>query len=239
MGLRKGAEKVAPYVAALIALAALITLIVAMIVSKDVLATVGIVAAGAVVFGLLVWGLFSGFALAVSEERARDLELPDRKAAKIGFILGFPTAILTFAISKGVQFYGKHLTDYNKQIALGAVALGVVLFYGGIGFANGLGWMLVWILGTAAVIGAGFLAILGISFIADYVSGKRKVAEKQAEIAAVEFYEEHGYFPHEAPREPGRLEMFFRGIGDFIVFIGQIVRVNKWKICPLVEVKTD
>ena len=37
-------------------------------------------------------------------------------------------------------------------------------------------------------------------------------------------------------KEPGRLKKFFAGLGDFFVLAANVVRVKKWKICPLVEV---
>lgn len=44
------------------------------------------------------------------------------------------------------------------------------------------------------------------------------------------------YFGRGVAKEPGPVKRFFKHLGDFFVLVGNIVRVKKWKICPLVEV---
>jgi hypothetical protein len=48
------------------------------------------------------------------------------------------------------------------------------------------------------------------------------------------------------PREPkwydgpvAKVKAFFSAIGDYLVLFGNVVRVNKWKICPLVEIPNE
>jgi hypothetical protein len=36
-----------------------------------------------------------------------------------------------------------------------------------------------------------------------------------------------------------KIEAFFTVIGDYLVLFGNVVRVNKWKICPMVEIPTE
>jgi hypothetical protein len=36
-----------------------------------------------------------------------------------------------------------------------------------------------------------------------------------------------------------RLGRFFATIGDIIIFVAQVVRVKKWKVCPLVQMDLD
>lgn len=96
------------------------------------------------------------------------------------------------------------------------------------------------LLGVLAAASVFVLALFFIvSYISDYISGRRALKREAAYDAEEKYYEEFGYYPSEAkiePREPGIFSKFFTGIGDFIVFVAQIVRVKKWKICPIVDI---
>lgn len=67
--------------------------------------------------------------------------------------------------------------------------------------------------------------------IGSFIDGRRAVAEAEREKRGGDILAERT-----APREPGKISKFFTAVGDFFVMFGQVVRVNKWKICPLVEV---
>lgn len=46
------------------------------------------------------------------------------------------------------------------------------------------------------------------------------------------------------PRKPKsafllKVEAFFSAVGDYLILIGNVVRVNKWKICPMVEIPVE
>lgn len=91
-----------------------------------------------------------------------------------------------------------------------------------------------------ALIGA-LAALFGMMFGLFWL-GERRTAKRRAErTARYDYYYEHGVFPDgTAPgtsREPGRMSKFFHGLGDFLILIGQVIRVNKWKICPIVTIK--
>jgi heme exporter protein D len=122
---------------------------------------------------------------------------------------------------------------------LGSLALGALAFF-------------LWLTGW---VGLGILISIGvvvgtvrynIENIAEWIERKRAAekarlaaARRARENAALEFFNEKGYWPHEANKhkEPGAVAKFFRGVGDFIIMVAQIIRVKKWGICPIVEVK--
>lgn len=96
-----------------------------------------------------------------------------------------------------------------------------------------LGWLGLLII-PGAVIALGVVALLGAivsSVLSDFISGKRaKVLD-----ARHEYFMKHNEFPPAKIkiRKPSKVKAFFSGVGDFIVFVAQVVRVFKWKKCPL------
>ena len=83
-------------------------------------------------------------------------------------------------------------------------------------------------------------AVFALEQLSTYISGKRALARAEREAAYEKYLSGEGPNPNERePREPGRVAKFFSGLGDFIVLIFQVVRVNKWKICPIVEVDRE
>jgi len=95
------------------------------------------------------------------------------------------------------------------------------------------GWL--WgsvVLGVILAVAAG-IYFFGGSFIS-WIAYRRE----QRENARYDAWEESYSAPREpaAPKEPGVVSRFFHAVGDFLILLAQVVRVNKWKICPLVEV---
>lgn len=131
----------------------------------------------------------------------------------------------TSGLSKAVPYFA------------GALAIAYVVFLLVIGFIE-LGWMLIpWVLGlgAAAVVVIATVAFIG-SKLSDFIAGRRKM-RRDAEEARIDAAYERGEDPFEVPaREPSRIQRFFSAVGDFIVLIAQVVRVNKWKICPMVDI---
>jgi hypothetical protein len=81
-----------------------------------------------------------------------------------------------------------------------------------------------------------------VSFLSDWVAGRRLVQEEKDEARREAFNNgEITYDEYIGRHIPNKFEIavakFFRGLGDFVILIGQVIRVNKWKICPTVEVK--
>lgn len=54
----------------------------------------------------------------------------------------------------------------------------------------------------------------------------------------MQYFDEHGYFPPAEKKvyRKSAFSKFMGGVGDFLVLIAQVIRVNKWKICPIVEI---
>lgn len=104
-----------------------------------------------------------------------------------------------------------------------------------------VGWIFLICLGIAVVLASGL--IYGISKWTNHLAGKRALARKKhQEFVHSLTYDEYCNWIDEQGKkpEPGRFDKalvtFFSGIGDFLILIGQIVRVKKWKICPFVEI---
>lgn len=129
------------------------------------------------------------------------------------------------------------------------IALAAALFVAAlVWFISLSGWAGVTLLTIGAVIGG--LVYMNVERISDYIHYRRAKREKAEDARRAErdkareaFLNGTGPNPYEIKvRKPSALERkvraFFKGIGDFIIMIAQIVRVNKWKICPIVEVDT-
>lgn len=228
----KKVEAAGNYILATFGVLAVATLVVACILSTNVLVTVLWVLAIGVGIGLGTLGIVSGISAALTEDERDEADLmTSPKAITIGFLLGLPTALLSFAIVKGVKFYNRNLTDYNKPIGISTAVLAVAGLLTLIGLSGGLVTLL-WVVGTfAGLVAVVAGVIIAGTFLSDYISGKRAVARE----ATNAYVAEHGEYPPEA--EPGLVSRFFHGLGDFLILIGQVVRVKKWKICPIVEVK--
>lgn len=241
MGLRRGFVRVAehPITLVLLVLAAIVGVTVAGITSESFLEVFLIIVAVAIGFASVVAGIVGAISLLHADDTARrDAELPTRKPALILAVLGLPSFLLIFLVGKLINAIAKVVKGREEvcaKIFLGSgvlIALGIALVTAGpVDTLIAVGVL-------AAVFAVGLGAILLMAFLSDYVSGLRRQRKVKSAQAAEAFRAEHGHYPSDVPREPSKIANFFSGIGDFVVFIGQIVRVNKWKICPLVEVDT-
>lgn len=91
------------------------------------------------------------------------------------------------------------------------------------------------IVSIAIAVGLGFILVGPIS---DFIAGRRKIAKAKYEQRIQDIIDGKIKVNLKSePREPNIIEKFLTGFGDFIILIAQVVRVNKWKICPFVEVK--
>lgn len=154
----------------------------------------------------------------------------------VGFLLlvtvgaGLFVALLYFLDKK---------TKNGVEILFGTLAVIAVLIALCAGFLAVGFWLFAIIGGVAAFV---FLAILlGVAagkWVEAWRADRRTRANEAEELAWERYYDGDGPDPSARPvREPGRFSKFFSGIGDFLVLAAQVVRVNKWKICPLVEVE--
>lgn len=154
------------------------------------------------------------FAMATSETFLVAVGIIAAAAAAIAAVVG-----LLFLIDK---FWPKSWRRNTEKAFLGLLAVstaGVVIFALTMATID-IGWIF-WAYVAGALIGCTGI-LLGALFLGDFISGKRALA-KERTVAE--------------PGTAGKSGGFFKGVGDFIVLVAQIVRVKKWKICPFVEVK--
>lgn len=154
---------------------------------------------------------------------------------RLCFLFGLPTALLFF----GISWLVLHKPDQTAK-ALGRTAFAV----GVAAAASALIWVIamegpmvilyiIGIVGGCVLLAAALLSLgYGIVTLIEYSRGKQALRETQAKN---EYFEKHGEVPPATVRKPSPVKKFFSGVGDFIVLIAQVVRVNKWKICPVVE----
>lgn len=226
----QGFNDIAPFFAVLAAIAAVVGFIWACFVAPIIILQV---AAFMLLMTLLVGGVVAGISMALIPVQRRGGWIEDRRFIALFFILGLPAAIPVYLGVRFGRFYLENLTDYNKQIwfsVLGVVLTAIVLLTGTLG-----SWWLVMCvtLGILVFIVGIVAAVFLLVQLSDYIDGRRAIAKRKATEARAVYIAEHGELP---VRQPGRVEKFFSGLGDFIVLIAQVVRVNKWKICPIVEI---
>lgn len=185
---------------------------------------------GTAIAALLVFSAFAGVSLAQENDEERErLSLPPAHLARYG-VVGLPSFALAYVLTKLVK--AERMGDLVIFLGIGslvALVAFVVIMEGVMSLLVGTAILLA-IVAAAVVISAFFAALAG------FLEGKRALAkEKAAERRESEPEAEVS----SEPREPGRIERFFSGVADFIILVSQIVRVNKWKICPIVEVDRE
>jgi len=244
MALRNGVVNVATHPVSVI-LGILVTLAmiayVLLTVDSAIMAVLGglLIILGFVLAGL---GLISGVSLALDNDYTRgEYDLPPFKFALPLTILGAPLGLPAFLIARAVRFYGDHLTKWDKQIGLGALAMMFIAFFTFIGFAAGIGTLVVALAIVLGFVGIVIGGAIGLDALSTRVAGKRKVREQEAREALFVYMAEHdGELPPEPEQRLSNFEYkmlaFFKGVGDFAILFGQVIRVNKWKICPTVDI---
>lgn len=144
---------------------------------------------------------------------------------------------IAYVIGLGVQKLAGSLSErawesIGKYVAYacGVAAIGMLLFLLVVGIINAPLAMLIaagLIVGTAAL-------VAGLWFLADFLKSKHRKSVKARTTWVKQ--EMDGYEYEAKVVEPSRLAKFFMTIGDFLNLAFQVVRVKKWKICPIVEI---
>lgn len=179
-------------------------------------------------------GIFAGVSAALSERQRNSADLmTNKKAIVCFFILGFWTAIPVFLITSVIRLYVEHLSEYDKTIGLSLLVMGVLVATSVILGTSGLGGLLHVLLVLACAIVLIAFAVLVLVTVATYIDGKRSIAKARRRDRIAVYVAENGHAP---VRQPSKVGKFFSAVGDFIVLLAQVVRVKKWKICPIVEI---
>lgn len=154
----------------------------------------------------------------------------------LGFLLLITTGIATVM---GLIFFLIEKTEDGFLYLMGTIVLAAYVFMTYAGFKD-IGW---WVFLIELGIVAGLAAlIVTVIAVGEWIEGARANARRKAkdadEAAWNDYMNDEGPNPYARKvKQPGRLSKFFSGVGDFLVLATQVVRVNKWKICPLVEVE--
>ena len=191
-----------------------------------------------VVFG--VGGIFAGALTArQTKERTRhEYTAQETLALRAGFVGGFFTAIPAWLFALAVLHHGKKVEKVviATLAAMGVFVLGMI-FWSAIVEIGLLATVLIALGALGAIVVAAGIGL----FLSWLVESRREKARQNRDAFINKYIEEHdGEYPPTAlfAKKPGLVKRFFSGVGDFIVLIAQVVRVNKWKICPTVEVDT-
>lgn len=153
------------------------------------------------------------------------------------FYFTLPVSGPLFLVGKAIKNFPKRWEEKLKTAMLVfAVAVFVVLVvawlyvlfveYGWLG----IGLLLAGIAGAAAL-------IVGLVYLTNFIAGRRAIkrkAESEALFDAIERGERVSF-----TKPPGRLSRFFSGLADMLIFVAQVVRVKKWKICPIVRIERE
>lgn len=188
---------------------------------------------------LTLFGLICGVEWAVGTEVMENADLSTGGAWRwVRWVTLTP--VIVFLLINAGALIGRALEGKGSTVAkvlatLAAVA--ALVFAYAVNGVVGVGVLLGLV--AAIAVGAFVLGFVG-GVLADYISGLRARREVATAEAWEEFYEKHGRYPDETEtrKPPGKVKRFFTGVADFVVFLAQIVRVKKWKICPVVDVET-
>lgn len=230
---RNAMTSAAPVLVPVLALLAALGFIFLLVASHDFLMVTGTILGTFAVILLGSTGIVSGVSAGVpADSRVRNALFTDRRAIVAFFVLGLPVALPAYLVTRLVRLYKDHLTPYNRQISLTLlVAIPVTIFtlvgvFGGvIALLQVLGVLVASVAAAAAAILLGVVAT-------DLIVGRREVAAQRHAAEREEYYEEHGEYPPKSVKRRGPLSF----VADFFVFFVQVLRVSKWKICPLVEI---
>lgn len=165
--------------------------------------------------------------------------------AILGAVVGI--AIVAIAIGIGVaflyqKFWNHRWDDTAKNVGIGALLLGFVGLMGFVLISAVMEIGFIFLAYLAAGIAAAALAIFGLRTLSDFISGRRERQAAERMNWTDEQWDEY-YRKKNASRTPSKFEQkivaFFSGLADFLILAFQIVRVKKWKICPMVDVKVN
>lgn len=236
--LLNAADKAFPFVLGAVVLAALVTFVWALFFADGFILGLGYTLVAVVIGALGIAGFLSGIALAIDADSRKTYDLPNGKFMWASVILAAPMAIPMYLIAKAIQGMMWAFSNHEKTSLAVTLGLFATFAFGSIGLAGGLSAMVLALAGTLTVGAVSIGLTMLFAWLSTYVEGKREIDKEKFNEFLTAYSEAHGK-PYVAPaRKPSKVKAFLRGAGDFIILIGQVVRVNKWKICPTVSIET-
>lgn len=188
---------------------------------------------------LLVFSVYCGLGFTMGAIAAATRNSYDPFTEEFGwkplfyFITALPAYALTAIIDNAVRKVSKNTWSAIGRVVGKAIVGLVVAIAAGCLIFMAVTQLLYFLMAIGLVV-AGALILLALSFLADLLKQKHR-----ASVKARTTYEtvDYGYYEAAvAVIEPSRVAKFFMAIGDFINLAFQVVRVKKWKICPIVEI---
>jgi hypothetical protein len=91
---------------------------------------------------------------------------------------------------------------------------------------------------VVGIFAAAAVLVSAVVFASSYLKAKHaKSVEARTTYVDEEVWP--GYTLTKAVVEPSKFAKFIMGIGDFLTLAFQVIRVKKWKICPIVEIPNE
>lgn len=240
--LRVKVEKYGPAIGGIF-IAAILIAGIAVLILVDGAWLIALQAVGAIVLlAIAIVAFIGGVSLSYhGDTRGRERnDLPSFKVAIVMSVLFPPAALTGYVLTWLFRFVGRGYDGLERRFGSKktVIGTGILAALMALSIVGGIGGPVpvIWIVAiTAALAVLVFLGILAFTFLSDYISGKRVLAAQRV----AEYEEKYGEI-EKPTKAPSKLALswnaFWRGVGDFIIFIAQVVRVNKWKICPMVEI---
>jgi len=207
---------------------------------------VGLSLGGSFAWGVAGWialGLYSALGVIVGgvQENEMAIDNGDPLEGRFFWLFTLP-AVVGFAVCRAVRKFTA--SDARKKAV--ELALKVVVATIGIAAAGFLVFQLALLIianplnaliGLGIVVGVAVL-LTGVTIGLSALSSALKMKHEKAREARTVWVDED-YFGDtiKVPVvQPSRVAKFFMAIGDFLNLAFQVVRVKKWKICPIVEI---
>lgn len=218
--------------------AGLVTVVIAAVIVAGYLLSLGGTLALQLLAGMAV-GIYFAFGLVLGIMAGATRNSSDSFTEEFGwkpllyFIVALPAYVLTAILDNAIRKVSKNTwRSIGRVVGKGIFVLFLAVAAACLIYMAVTEWVF-FLMGVGAVAAAAAI-IVGLSFLADFLKQKHR-----ASVEARTTYEtvDWGYYETQvAVVEPSRVAKFFMAIGDFINLVFQVIRVKKWKICPIVEI---
>lgn len=155
----------------------------------------------------------------------------------LGKVIAFPFRLIGRGVRKvDSALAAKYGNDTLESIFIGLLVLFIIGAFVAliIGGTSSLGWWFGFALLGAIAVVVGIS--VGLEKLGEHLRAKRRAKQNAAWEAKWKAIE-NGTYVEPTKKEPGPVKRFFKNIADFVILFAQVVRVKKWKICPLVNIE--